>query len=83
MIPTTSKKHNGIDEDRPSRRPTENAGHRLKARPGKTRWRNASEPMVRTSEEGGVGPSVLPTLPGLERGPLLEGQRGWYRGFSD
>lgn len=81
MIPSTSEDCKGIDEDRPSRRPTENAGHRLKARPGKTRWRNASELAVRTPKGGGVGPSVLPTLPGLERGPLLEGQRGWYRGM--
>ncbi len=44
----------GIDEDRPSRRPTENAGHRLKARPGKTRKRNTSEPAVRTPKEGVV-----------------------------
>ena len=34
-------------------------------------------------QDGGVGLSVLPTLPGLERGPLLEGQRGWYRGIYE
>lgn len=37
----------GNEGDRPSGVPTENAGHRLRARHGKERTRNAPEPGVR------------------------------------